>query len=135
MHEVFLVVHRRLADYDGRAEMRSWLYGIARGVASNHRRGETRERRRLRLVSPPVGQPLDPEASTRARQAADLVEGFLAELDDGKRAVFELAELEGLRGPEIAEMLQLNVDTVYSRLRVARRRFEKRIAGAHGGDR
>ena len=133
VHEVFLVVHRRLADFDGRSEMRSWLYGIARGVASNHRRGKTREQRRLRLVSQAIGEPLDPEASTKARQAADLVEGFLAELDDGKRAVFELSELEGLRGPEIAEMLELNVDTVYSRLRVARRRFAERIERAQGG--
>lgn len=125
MHEVFLVVHRRIADYDGRASMTSWLYGIARGVAANHRRGRAREERRLELVGrPDAGRDLpDPEMHVEAREAADLVAGFLAGLDEDKRVAFELSELEGLTGPEIASLLRVKVDTVYSRVRVARQRF------------
>src|SRR5690606_13032135 len=56
VHDVFLIVHRRLGDYDGRAPLRSWLYGIARGVAANYRRGQLRAQRRLQLIySEPTG--------------------------------------------------------------------------------
>ena len=135
MHEVFLVVHRRIGDYDGRASMTSWLYGIARGVAANHRRGRAREERRLQLVSSPGTARAEPDAEVHveAREAADLVAGFLAGLDEDKRVAFELSELEGLTGPEIAGLLGVKVDTVYSRIRVARRRFNALVERMHGG--
>ena len=57
VHDVFLVVHRRLSEYDGRAALTTWLFGIARGVASNHRRGIARAQRKLAVVEPPGGAP------------------------------------------------------------------------------
>jgi RNA polymerase sigma-70 factor (ECF subfamily) len=118
VHDVFLVLQRRLADYDGRASMRAWLYGIARRVARNHVRGRMRARRRL-------------------RQASRLVDRFLAQLDSKKREVFELADLEGMRGLEIAEALGVKLHTVYSRLRAARQQlasFVKREIGDPAGE-
>jgi RNA polymerase sigma-70 factor (ECF subfamily) len=124
VHEVFLVVRRRLGDYDGRAAMSSWLFGIARGVASNHRRGRSRAQRRLELVPAP-SDPRTPEEVTRRREAAALVAEFLAELDADKRLVFELSDIEGLRGREVADALDANVNSVYSRLRAARKLFRE----------
>jgi RNA polymerase sigma-70 factor, ECF subfamily len=124
VHEVFLVVWRRLTDLDPQASVRAWLWGIARGVAANHRRGRARaairERASLELVPPP---PADPEAQVRAVEAVEFVRRFLAELPADKRVVFELAHLQGLSGPEIATLLELDLPDVYARLRTARRRF------------
>jgi RNA polymerase sigma-70 factor (ECF subfamily) len=127
--DVFLVVRRRLGDYDRTRSMSAWLFGIARRVASEWRRSTGRAQRRLDLLPPP------PEAETAARsaelgEAAELVRSFLGELDEDHRLVFVLSELEGLSGTEIAEALSTNRNTVYTRLRKARARFEHAIARA-----
>jgi len=60
---------------------------------------------------------------TRAEEVR-LLHRILDRLDDDKRAVFVLAELEQMTAPEIAEALSVNLNTVYSRLRAARAAFE-----------
>ena len=129
VQEVFLVVRRRLPDYEGRGAPTSWLYSIARGVAANHRRGEARAQRRLRVVSGPAAAASPEEVVGRA-DAAQQVRRFLAELDPDQREVFVLADIEGLSGPQIAEALGINVNVGYSRLRLARRKFQRFIAQA-----
>ncbi|MFO7566415.1 MAG: sigma-70 family RNA polymerase sigma factor [Enhygromyxa sp.] len=125
VHEVFLVVQRRLPDLDPTASVRGWLWGIARGVAANHRRGRARAARReqvsLEVVPPPT--PTDPEQQVHIAEAAAVVRRFLAQLPPDKRVVFELADIEGLSCPEIAELLELELGKVYAQLRTARRRF------------
>ncbi len=131
--DVFLIAFRRIERYDGRAPVRSWLYGIARNIALKRRdRARKRARDRLHLVSaarvesePPLPSP--DEHVARA-QAVALVETCLERLDEDKRAVFVLAEIEGLRAPEIAEALGLKLNTVYSRLRAARALFNRALA-------
>ena len=59
---------------------------------------------------------------------------LLDELDDDKRAVFVLAELEQMSVPEIAEALGENVNTVYARLRAARREFEQLVSREQARD-
>ncbi|MCX4246182.1 RNA polymerase sigma factor [Paraliomyxa miuraensis] len=134
MHEVFLVVHRRLDDYDGRASMTTWLYHLTRGVVSNHRRSRLREQRRLRLVDPRPSAAPDPEAHTSRGQAAAFVREFLEQLDSDKREVFELVELDGLPVPEVAELIGVNLNTAYSRLRAARQRFGQAVARMRAAD-
>jgi len=125
VHEVFLVVQRRLADLDPDASVRGWLWAIARGVAANHRRGRARAAKReqvsLEVVAPP--RPADPEQHVRAAEAAAAVARFLDQLPTDKRAVFELVDIEGLSCPEVAELLELELGNVYAQLRTARRRF------------
>ncbi len=53
---------------------------------------------------------------------------MLNELDDNQRAVFVMADLEGMRAHEIAEALDVKLNTVYSRLRLARAKFERGLA-------
>ncbi|MBX7082625.1 MAG: sigma-70 family RNA polymerase sigma factor [Nannocystaceae bacterium] len=129
LQDVFLVVHRRLASFDARRSLRNWLYGIARRVASEYRRGMRRGSRPLVLVS-------DPSLHAAGRddvrlESAAMVEQFLTALDEDKRRVFLLTEVEGMTAPEIAEAEQLNVNTVYARLRAARIAFERAVA-QHG---
>ncbi|MEZ4453298.1 MAG: sigma-70 family RNA polymerase sigma factor [Nannocystaceae bacterium] len=126
LHEVFLVVRRRLDDFEDGRSLRAWLYGIARGVAANHRRGRRREEARLdRLPSP--SPPMTPEEGLQRRRAAALVAEFLATLDEPRRQVFELMDIEGLRGPEVAEALQIPLMKVHTLLRSARTLFHAHL--------
>ncbi|MFO0634145.1 MAG: sigma-70 family RNA polymerase sigma factor [Nannocystaceae bacterium] len=127
--EVFAVVHRRLADYDGRTAMRGWLWGIARRVASSMQRGELRARRRLELVGGPEPG-AGPDETLAQRQQIALARACLDALDDEQRDVFVLAEIEGFSAPEIAEALGVKLNTVYSRLRIAREKSQRASARA-----
>jgi RNA polymerase sigma-70 factor (ECF subfamily) len=129
-HEVFLVVHRRLGDHDDRSTLPTWLFGITRNVVLHHRRNVARHLRRLTVAPEPTPGP-GPEEHVARREAHDLVAGFLATLADDQRLAFALAEIEGLRAPEIAEQLGVNLNTLYSRLGALRRRFSQFIAAAH----
>lgn len=132
VQDVFLVVYRRWDSYDPASSMRSWLYGIARRVASDQHRGDRRTQRRLQAVPEPGPEP-GPEQLLARAEAADFVDQFLATLDPGRREVFVLAEVEHLSAPEIAAATGCKLNTVYSRLRVAREEFtraiERRIRG------
>lgn len=131
VQEVFIVARRRWAEFDAdRASPRGWLYGIARGIASNVRRSQARIRRKLAIVDPPEPEP-EPEHVLARAQALAQVEAFLAALDPRQREVFELVDIEGLRGPEVAALLGLELTAVYSRLRLARRHFVAFLAGRH----
>ena len=133
LHDVFLVVHRRLHDYDGRSSMRSWLYGVARRVALHHRRrGVRRVRREHHAPVPPTQA--QPDEFVARPEAAQWVEAFIGRLPAEQRAVFVLCEVEGLPAPEVAAATGEKLNTVYSRLRLARRRFERAVAQrADGG--
>ena len=61
------------------------------------------------------------------REAVRTLHTILDELDDEKREVFVLAELEQMTVPEIADAVEANVNTVYSRLRAARREFDQAV--------
>ncbi len=122
--DVFLVVHRRLQDFDPNRSLRAWLYGIAKRVGRDYRRGNDRRARRLALISSTPKESVDVEADYARKRAGELISRFLDELDASTREIFVLSELEGFRGGEVAAALELNVNTVYSKLRRARKRFE-----------
>jgi RNA polymerase sigma-70 factor (ECF subfamily) len=117
--EVFVILHRRLDDYDGSAQLRSWLWGICRRVAQSQRRTRLREVRRA-SIAPPPGASLPPDAALDHKRAADFVQAFLDGLPEEQRDAFVLIEIEGMSAPEAAQALEVGVNTVYSRLRLAR---------------
>jgi len=134
--DAFLVVHRRLAEFESRAPLRSWLYSIVTRVARQHRR--TRSRKELRNVedADQVAGPrwLGPDQCAERGEALRLLLGLLEALDEDKREVLVLAELEGLTVPEIARCVDGNVNTVYSRLRAARQQIRTAWAQYQGHD-
>jgi RNA polymerase sigma-70 factor (ECF subfamily) len=124
--EVFVVVHRRIGEFEGRADVKTWLYAIARRVASDQRRSMRRaDRKHAALLAEGTCDHDDFVDPVVRSEAAQHVVQFLEGLDGDKRAVFTLHAFEGLRGPEIAERLAMNLNSVYSRLRVAKERFEQ----------
>lgn len=123
VHDVFVVVHRKLADYDTARPIRPWLFGISFRVASDYRR---RARFRVEVATGRVeAQSTQPRPDDRiaAEQDRALVLEALGTLDLDRRAVFVMHDIDGISAPEIAGSLDVPVNTVYSRLRVARQRF------------
>lgn len=121
LQDVFLVAFRRFGDFTPRASHRAWLYGIALRVARDYRRRRLRkggllelDERRIACSKP------DPCTSAFTRQALFVLRCRLGEMDEARRRVFILSEVEGMTAPEIAETLSVKLNTVYSRLRAAR---------------
>lgn len=127
MHDVFVVVQRRLKEYDGRASIKTWLYHLARGVAANEQRRRVREQQRIWRAQPQPTREPDPEATHERKEAAAFVRTFLDALAVEQRNVFVLAEIEGLPVPEVASLLGVNLNTAYGRLRTARRLFRAAV--------
>lgn len=128
VQDVFVVVHRRLNEFERRASAKTWLFSIAHRVALNHRR---RERRKggLDALSPklPSTGP-DPFETALHRQSWRFVQRFLEGIDDDKRAVFVLCLLEGASAREASEALGVKVNTIYSRLHAVRAAFREALA-------
>jgi RNA polymerase sigma-70 factor, ECF subfamily len=125
VQEVFVIVVRRFSEFEGRSTTKTWLFGIILNVVRNHRR--TLRRRGTGVVAD-LDAMMDPrpgpDVSMERAQALQVLHELLGELDDDKREVFVLAELEQLTAPEIAEVTGVNVTTVYARLRDGRRALE-----------
>jgi RNA polymerase sigma-70 factor (ECF subfamily) len=131
VHDVFLVVRRRLVEFDPQRSIRAWLAGITRRVVGHLRRKLAREDRRLRALPEP--EPVrSPHEAVQRHDAERLVQRFLDTLDADKRVAFLLLEIEGLTAKEVAEVCRTNPQTVYSRARVARQRFEAYVAELEG---
>lgn len=135
-HDVFLVVHRRIGDYDPSRPLRPWLAGIATRVASEFRR---RAHNRREVVSEDtemeaasVHQRPAPSAeeSLSDKEKRALVQKGLDALDEDRRAVLVMHDIEGHAMPEIADALSVNVNTLYARLRAARQEFAAAVRAA-----
>lgn len=132
VHDVFLVVHSHLHQYDPARPLRPWITAIVYRVAANHRRKAVHRRETDLEHEHRVPDQKQPHALdvTLAHEAQRMVSAALDTLDEGKRAVFVLHEMEGHSMPEVAEMTQLPVNTCYSRLRLARDAFAKAVRRA-----
>jgi len=140
VQEVFIVVHRQLASFEGRSSMKTWLFGILRNLVLRQRRSWARRGREQALEESEVeAGEAGADQQLAESQARRVLHALLAQLDDDKRAVFVLADLEQLSAPEIAEATGLKLNTVYSRLRLARaemeRALERHRARERGGSR
>jgi RNA polymerase sigma-70 factor (ECF subfamily) len=145
LQDVFIVVHRRSADYDERrASVRSWLFGIVLRVAKDHRRARLRKdpaTRALVAVDPDTvaaSPDLGPQERAEIAERIALLHRLLEELDENKRTLIILAELEQMTAPEMAHALEIPLNTIYSRLRTARLELQAalvRYRGTQGEDR
>ena len=128
--DVFMIVHRRLDTFDRRARISTWLFGICMRVAANYRR----RRRWTHEVLSGGFEDERPATLTAAddilvrREQRELAERALNRLEVAKRATFVMFEIESLSCNEIAELMNVPVGTVYSRLHSARRQLEKHLS-------
>jgi RNA polymerase sigma-70 factor (ECF subfamily) len=134
VQRVFLVVHRRLAEFEGRSSIKTWLFSILLHAVREHRRSIRRKSPHL------LSEPNDPDAiadTSVARnpdeaferaEASRIIDELLESLEEEKRIVFVMAELEQMTAIEIGEATGLEPKAVYSRLRAARTDFERAAA-------
>jgi RNA polymerase sigma-70 factor (ECF subfamily) len=128
--EVFVVVHRKLGEFEGRSSLRTWIYGICTRTASDYRRSG-RVCREVVTDAPPDA-PADGghEDVVALRQARAQLDRILDTLDDDKRSVFVLYEIEELTMAEVAEAIGCPLQTAYSRLHAARKIVEAGVEKA-----
>jgi RNA polymerase sigma-70 factor (ECF subfamily) len=135
--EVFVIAHRRFVDFEERGHgPRAWLFQIVLRVAS-----DTRRHRRRHPIDADGGiaqeresiPPPQAEAIQR-REQLDFLDRALATIEVGRRAVLLLHEIEEMTAPEIAEVMGIPLNTVYSRLRVARGELEDAVAQLRAGE-
>lgn len=128
--EVFVVVHRKLGDFEGRSSLKTWIYGICARTASDYRRSG-RVRRELVTDAPPdAPHEASQHEVVALRQARARLDRILERLDDDKRSVFVLYEIEELTMAEVAEALACPLQTAYSRLHAARKIVEREVERA-----
>jgi len=136
VQDIFLVVHRRLADFDGQ-NVAGWLYQIARRKVRDHRRllwfKHLCGRTSVPLTDAMLKTSSSPLAQLETKQKQQLLEQLLDKLSEDQRAAFVLFEIEGASGEEIAALQGAPINTVWARIHTARKklqeqgaRFEKR---------
>ena len=130
VQDVFMVVLRHIDKYQAESHGKAWLFAIALRIARNRRRGVLRKGGLASFddieIVPASSEP-SPFRNALSAQAAQVLHAFLASIDDDKRSVFVMTELEQMSAPEIASALQVNLNTVYARIRAARREFARLV--------
>lgn len=123
--ELFVSVHRSLADYDGTRPLRPWLFSFCARFAANYRR--LARHRSVELAENELSV-----TSASDVEARDLVLRALGHLEFDRRVVLVMHDMEGFAAPEIAEQVAAPLNTVYSRLRLARADFRAAVKTLQG---
>ncbi len=126
--EVFIVISRKLPEFEGRSSLRTWIAAIVRRVVADYVR--------KRGNQPAGDESLEREPAAMGgasgelehKAAVELLDALLARMPEEQREVFVLHELEELSGAEIAELTNTNENTVWTRLRAARRIFQEGVS-------
>jgi RNA polymerase sigma-70 factor (ECF subfamily) len=136
VQETFLAIHRKLPTFEGRSSLRTWIAAVTRNTAQEFLRRKRHQ---------PLGSELDPESSVsaslnpaeqlEAAAAAQLLDKFLDEMPEEQRDVFLLAEVEQMTAIEIAVVLDVNPNTVRTRLRAARTSVQASLARHRAAER
>lgn len=137
VQRAFLTAHRKGLPPGGVDRARGWLYRVAVNEVRHERRSIARRIRLARdLGSDPEqsrGVVEGPDGELDAASRAARVRSLLTKLPERQREVFALYELEELSGVEIAGLLQIPENTVWSRLRLARARFKELWSASEEG--
>jgi RNA polymerase sigma-70 factor (ECF subfamily) len=127
VQDVFIVVHEKFGSFEGRASPTTWLFQIAYRVVGAQIRKERFRRQWLNLFGLEARTIFLP-ASAEAVGEARAVRLALERLSFKKRTVLVLFEVEGWSCAEIAERLNVPVDTVHTRLHHARRELARALS-------
>jgi RNA polymerase sigma-70 factor, ECF subfamily len=120
VHDVFVVVHRHLADYDPTRPLRPWLFGIAMRVLADFRRVLRNQCEIPSDVDEAIDGAPAADAQVAESEARAVLMRALDGLDMDRRAVFVMHDIDEVAAPDIAAALSVPLNTVYSRLRLAR---------------
>ncbi len=134
-HEVFIVFYRTLDEYDAARPLKPWLFGISFRVCSDYRR-----RAGYRFEVPvdahdPACQRPHADEQLVSEERRKLVLRALEALEIDRRAVFIMHDLDGHSMPEIAQVIDAPINTLYSRLRLARVQFQEVVRRLQGNKR
>jgi RNA polymerase sigma-70 factor, ECF subfamily len=134
VQEVFVAVHRRLGKFEGRAQLKTWVFSIAVHFVQHYFRthvrkpGDRATAKGTEIHALADQRENGPASEVERMERYDALDRVLARLDEPKRLVFVLAELEQMTLSEIGEIVGTNANTVATRLRAARQAFEKALA-------
>ena len=119
----FMEVHKSLGRFEGRSSLSTWVYKIAIRVGLQHRRRLQRKNWLSLFNTPSATEDFagpHPVARLESREALKTLDTTLQSLTEAKRLVYVLSDIHGLTNTEIAEVLDINANTVRSRLHAAR---------------
>lgn len=145
--EAFVRAYRGLPDFDGRAQLFTWLYRITVNTALNYMRSHSRRRRLARAGSErvelhggrpeaPGSRPPTPEEGASVSERTAHVFAALAELSESLRVTLVLATVEALPYKRVAEILEIPEGTVAWRVNEARKQLRDKLAERlHQGNR
>jgi RNA polymerase sigma-70 factor (ECF subfamily) len=135
VHDVFLVVRRRLGAFRGDSRITTWLHGITLRTALAHRRrhrrwqwlrsGEARSVAWLADFSAAPADGADPHTALERRRDTEAVYSLLEKIDDKYRTVLILRDLEAIPVEEIAQLTGVTVSNVWARLSRGRKKFHQ----------
>lgn len=123
--ETFIVVHRKLGGFEGRAQLRTWLSAIALRVASDYRSRAYRRREQPTEDLPETGAAASQAEGLLDQERRALLDRLMAELKPEQRDVVVLYEFAELPMQEVAEALGCPLQTAYSRLHAGRKALEQ----------
>ena len=130
VQEVFIVVQRKLPEFEGRSKVETWLYAICLKKAAAYRR-LARHRRELPVEDISDSQPPPPntfETAPDGERVKQILAQALDELDEKKRQIFILYEVEQRSMAEITQLTGTQLFTAYSRLRAARQTLKAKLS-------
>jgi RNA polymerase sigma-70 factor (ECF subfamily) len=129
--ETFVVIHRKLAEFEGRSSVKTWVFGICLRVAADYRKRAHVVREDITDDVPDTEVAASQGDVVARKQARAMLDKVLEQLDADKRATFVMFELEQMPMAEIAEAMEVPLQTAYARLYAARKHVEAAVA-AHG---
>jgi RNA polymerase sigma-70 factor (ECF subfamily) len=126
-HDVFVTALKRWSTYDATRPVRPWLLGIAHRLVLDAQKKASRSRELPGELPEVPDDGRSVEDRLREREAQAIVNEALLSLDDERRTVFIMCDVEGLAPAEVAAAMGAKLATTYSRLRVAREEFEAAV--------
>lgn len=136
LQDAFVQAYTKLGSFRGSSQFYTWIYRVALNLACSHRRRNTRRRDeqsvdQIRELSgaEPVDRNLQPEQAVERTEQAELVQAALLSISDEHRQILVLREMEDCSYETIAEILELPVGTVRSRLFRARLQLKEVLEG------
>jgi RNA polymerase sigma-70 factor (ECF subfamily) len=118
--DVFIIIHKKLAEFEARSTLKTWIYGICVRAAADYRKSVRRRRDSPTNPLPECACPPNQLGDLERASARELLRALLDGLDEEKRDVLVLYEIEGLGMKEVALALGIPLQTAYWRLHAGR---------------